>query len=206
MIWVDVDSVLLRLIDRAVAHINENMQEEVKKTFGKDKLEYNDLISFSSVVSISPEKVNALFSSPNLYHQNINGKDEMLVFPEDGAIDLIKFLNDNNLEYKLLTHSYTEEVGLSKEIALLHHFGITSDMVIHEKDKYLYVKPDDLIIDDGLHNHDLIVEKVGGAHHYVMAQPWNTSIEHNYFSGSLFDIMNDIEKKFLNKSLELSIN
>lgn len=193
-VWIDVDDTILNLNERIISYFNNELFEDIKDKF-PNGIKKEDLTEFN-LTKFSP-KIIDLFHDKELY---LSENYEMTIV--DHSFDLLSLLyiqqRQIGFDIKFITHSFNDEVAKNKELLLEKIFGIDKEDVIHTKDKFLYVKENDIFIDDAIHNHTQINEVTKNVIHYIVEQPWNHDLPYA-FRGSMLSICNDLRNYFYNK-------
>lgn len=189
-VWIDVDDTILNLNNRIVSYFNNEIFEDIKDKF-PNGIKKEDMTSFD-LQQFSP-RILDLFHNEELYFSE-NYEMEIMGHSFDLLSTLYLTQKDYDFDIKFITHSFNEKVAANKEKLLEKVFGIKKEDIIHTKDKFLYVKENDIFIDDAVHNHVQINDITKNVTHYVVEQPWNYDLPFA-FRGSLLSICNDLRKK-----------
>ena len=203
--WIDADDTILDLNTRIINYFNNECYTEIKDRY-PDGVQKEHIKTFN-VLHIS-NKIMHLFESADMYHKN----NEILVKPVEDAYEFFVIINNickkYGVEYKILTHSMSDDAANSKDYILDKHFGISKDKIVHAKDKENHVQVNDIIIDDATHNHKAILEKYNIKNrnnlNFMPKQPWNNKLK-SIFRGDILEIANKIKENFENNIYKIEI-
>ena len=102
----------------------------------------------------------------------------------------------------------SDDAANSKDYILDKHFDISKDKIVHAKDKENHVQENDIIIDDAIHNHEVILEKYNIKNrnnlNFMPKQPWNNKLK-SVFRGDILEIANKIKETGYQGTMNLMV-
>jgi len=165
VLYIDFDDTLVDFCGAWLKNVRHKELEDLKQIPNTKE----EIDSFRFFKVDSSGRTEKSLSSPRSYID---------IEPTEGAIDFIKKLRLNNIDFKILTTTYNEEVELTKNLKLKEIFNIDKEDIIHTLCKQKIIKGN-ILIDDAIHNVKAYEEDEETLI-IMIEQPWNIRYKSKY--------------------------